>query len=136
VKGGENLQLLLILTSIGDRVSGQRHTPAALNSRYPLERRLGGPQLVWAQRLEKKFFSSAEDRTAFAQSFNLQSDTILTELHQLSDVVPYGNNTEYINERRLRRIADFSAIQKNREALLGDGKEVGLEVNSERLSIC
>jgi hypothetical protein len=32
------------LISALDRVSGQRHAPAALYPRYPLDRRLGGPQ--------------------------------------------------------------------------------------------
>jgi hypothetical protein len=49
-------------------VSGQRHAPAVLyyrgkEPRYPLDRRLGGPQLIWTQRLEKKLFSSAGDQT-------------------------------------------------------------------------
>jgi hypothetical protein len=40
-------------------VSGQRHAPAALCPRgkdplYPLDRRLGGPELVWTERLQKK----------------------------------------------------------------------------------
>jgi hypothetical protein len=30
--------------------------PAAVYPRYPLDRRLGGPQLVWTQRLEENFF--------------------------------------------------------------------------------
>jgi hypothetical protein len=34
--------------------------------RYPLGRRLGGPQdMVWTQRLEEKSFASAGDRTPF-----------------------------------------------------------------------
>jgi hypothetical protein len=43
-------------------VSGQRHAPAALyprgkDPRYPLDRRLGGPQKpVWTQRIEEKSF--------------------------------------------------------------------------------
>jgi hypothetical protein len=54
-------------------VSGQRHAPAAL---YPPERppvptvqEAGwASEPVWTQRLEKKLFSSADDRTSVFQS--------------------------------------------------------------------
>jgi hypothetical protein len=50
--GGEEVYLLLILdlgTKWGGGVSGEGHVPAALyplgkDPRYPLDRRLGGPQ--------------------------------------------------------------------------------------------
>jgi hypothetical protein len=46
-------------------VSDQRHAPAALypreNNRYPLDRRLGGPQSQSGLRLEEKSFASAGD---------------------------------------------------------------------------
>jgi hypothetical protein len=50
-----------------DGVSGQRlapgaHYPQEKDPRYPLYRRLGGPPLVWTQRLEEKAFTSAGDR--------------------------------------------------------------------------
>jgi hypothetical protein len=53
--------------------SDQRHAPAALyprgqDPRYPLDRKLGGLQLLWTQRLEEQFFASAVDRTAVVQS--------------------------------------------------------------------
>jgi hypothetical protein len=37
-------------TSALDGVSGQRHAPAALYHRYPLYRRLGGPQSWYGHR--------------------------------------------------------------------------------------
>jgi hypothetical protein len=51
-------------------VSGQHHAPAVLyprgkDPRYPLYRRLGGPQ---TQRLEEKSFAPAGDRTPIARS--------------------------------------------------------------------
>jgi hypothetical protein len=54
-------------------MSGLRHVSAALyrgkDPRYPLDRRLDGPQeLVWIQRLEEKSFSSAGDQTPVVQS--------------------------------------------------------------------
>jgi len=47
--GGEEVSSYSFLTSALDGVSGQRHAPAALyprgkDPRYPLDRRLGGPQ--------------------------------------------------------------------------------------------
>jgi hypothetical protein len=55
-------------------VSGQHHVPAALypwgkDLRYPLDRRLGGPQSpVWTQRLEEKSSASVGDRNPVVQS--------------------------------------------------------------------
>jgi hypothetical protein len=39
-----------------------RTLPLGKDLRYPLDRRLGGPQLVWTQRLEEKslFFSAGD----------------------------------------------------------------------------
>jgi hypothetical protein len=72
-KGEENWPVLIL--DLGTRwgVSGKRHILAALyppkkNLRYPLDRRLGGPQLVWTQRLEEKSFVCARDRTTVIQS--------------------------------------------------------------------
>jgi hypothetical protein len=53
-------------------VSGQYHASAALyprgkDPRYPLDRRLDGPQPVWTQGLEEKFSASVGDRTPVAQ---------------------------------------------------------------------
>jgi hypothetical protein len=42
--GGEEYSSYSFLTLAVDGVSGQRHAPAALYPRYPLYRRLGGPQ--------------------------------------------------------------------------------------------
>jgi hypothetical protein len=62
------------LTSALDGVSGQCHASAALypqgkDPRYPLDRRLGGPQeLVWKQGLEKKIFCLCRDRTPVIKS--------------------------------------------------------------------
>jgi hypothetical protein len=49
--------------------------------RYPLDRRLDGPQ-SWSGRrgYRKNSFASVGDRTAVARSFSLWSDTVLTEL--------------------------------------------------------
>jgi hypothetical protein len=49
-------------------VIGQRHTPVALcyqgkNPRYPLNRRLDGPQTWSGHRIDEKSFASAGDRT-------------------------------------------------------------------------
>jgi hypothetical protein len=55
-------------------VSGEHHAPAALyprgrDPRYPLDRRLGGPQSrVWTQGLEEKSSVSVGDRTPVVQS--------------------------------------------------------------------
>jgi hypothetical protein len=50
------------------RVSGQRHALAALYPRYPLDRRLGGPQNRSGRRgLEEKSFAPVEDRTPIVQ---------------------------------------------------------------------
>jgi hypothetical protein len=47
-------------------VSGQRHAPAALYPlRYPLDKRLGGPQSLSG--LEEKSFAPAGDRTPIIQ---------------------------------------------------------------------
>jgi hypothetical protein len=65
-------------------VSGQRHAPAeGKGPRYPLYRRLGGPQSRSGQRLQEKSFASAGDRTSIARSSSPQLDTILTELPRL-----------------------------------------------------
>jgi hypothetical protein len=42
------------LTSALDAVSGQRYAPAALYPRYPLDRRLGGPQSWSGHRGQRK----------------------------------------------------------------------------------
>jgi hypothetical protein len=60
-------------TTTLDGVSDQRHAPAALylhrkDLRYPTDRRLGGPELVWTQRLQENSFASAGDRTAVIHS--------------------------------------------------------------------
>jgi hypothetical protein len=54
-------------------VSGQHHASAALyrrgkDPRYPLEKRLSGPQSWSGYRLEENFFASAGDRTPVVQS--------------------------------------------------------------------
>jgi hypothetical protein len=54
-------------------MSGQRHASAALyprgkDSRYPLDRKLGGAsELLWTQRVEEKSFASAGDRNPVVQ---------------------------------------------------------------------
>jgi hypothetical protein len=54
-------------------VSGQRHASAALyprwkDPRYPLDRRLGGPQSrVWTQGLQEKSSAALGDRTPIVQ---------------------------------------------------------------------
>jgi hypothetical protein len=48
--------------------------------RYPLERRLGGPQSRSGQRPEEKFTASVRDQTLIAQLSDQRSDTTLTEL--------------------------------------------------------
>jgi hypothetical protein len=78
-------------------VSDQRQAPAASppprkDPRYPLYRRLGGPQPVSTQRLEENSFASAGDRISIAWTSSLWSGTILTELPQLlklKETVPY-----------------------------------------------
>jgi hypothetical protein len=60
------------LDSTLDGVSGQRYAPAALNPRgkdprCPLERRVAS-ELIWTQRLQKKFFPYAGDGTPVVQS--------------------------------------------------------------------
>jgi hypothetical protein len=42
--------------------------PTGKGHRYPLDRRLGGPQRCPGQRLEEKSFASARDRTVVVQS--------------------------------------------------------------------
>jgi hypothetical protein len=67
-------------------VSGQRHAPAALyprwkDPRYPMYRRLGGPQSRSGHRgYRKNPFSSAGYRTSITRSSSPQPDSILTEL--------------------------------------------------------
>jgi hypothetical protein len=57
------------LTSALDGVSGQRHAPAALYPRYPVDRRLcGGSELVQTQKLGDKSFASVGDLTPVVQS--------------------------------------------------------------------
>jgi hypothetical protein len=64
-------------------VSGQRHAPVALkprakDPRYPLYRRLGGPQSQSGHRgYTKILFASAGDRTSTARSSSPYSDTII-----------------------------------------------------------
>jgi hypothetical protein len=70
-------------------VSGQRHAQAALYSRgknaarYPLDRRLSGPQ-SWSKHwgYRKNPFPSAWDRTSIAPS--PWTETILAELHRFT----------------------------------------------------
>jgi hypothetical protein len=56
------------------RVSGQRHTPAALypwgkGPPVPIVQEAGwAPDLVWTQRLEEKSFTAAGDRSSIARS--------------------------------------------------------------------
>jgi hypothetical protein len=57
------------------RISGQRHAPADLYQRkgtpppVPLGQQAGeASELLWAQRLEGKYFHSAGDRTPVVQS--------------------------------------------------------------------
>jgi hypothetical protein len=74
--GGEEYNSYSFSTSALNGVSGQRHAPAALYSqgkdpRYPLYRRLGGPQSRSGHRgYRKNPFASAEDRTSIAGSFS------------------------------------------------------------------
>jgi hypothetical protein len=54
-------------------VSGQSHTTAAIyprekDPRYPLDKRLGGPQSRTGHRLEETSFAPARDRTSVVQS--------------------------------------------------------------------
>jgi hypothetical protein len=54
-------------------VSGQRHAPAALYPRdstpvHIVQEAGWAPQPVWTQRLEKKSFAPAGDRTSVVQS--------------------------------------------------------------------
>jgi hypothetical protein len=57
-----------------------RSLPPEKDLRYPLYRKLGGPQSRPGQRLEEKSFAPAGDRTSIALSSSPSSDTILTEL--------------------------------------------------------
>jgi hypothetical protein len=83
---GERYSSYSFLTSALDGVGGQRHAPAALyprrkDSRYPLYRRLGGPQSRSGHRGYRK--NPLPLPVIKSQSSSLQSDTILTELPQL-----------------------------------------------------
>jgi hypothetical protein len=49
-------------------VSGQSHATAAICPRYPLDKRLGGPQSRTGHRLEETSFAPARDRTSVVQS--------------------------------------------------------------------
>jgi hypothetical protein len=80
-QGGEGYISDSFLTSALDG-SGQRHAPAALYPQYPLNRRLGGPQLVLTQKLEEKSFASAEDGTPVVHAAFSQ-DTALNYTTQL-----------------------------------------------------
>jgi hypothetical protein len=77
-------------------VSGQRHAPAALyprgkDPRYPLDRRLGGPQSRSERRGQKK--NSLPLSRIEPWSFSPWSDTILTELPLL--ILVTGRSTAY-----------------------------------------
>jgi hypothetical protein len=73
-------------TSALDSVIGQLHASAALHPlgkdpRYPLYRRLGGPQIRSGHRgYRKNPFASAGDETSISRSSSQYPDTILTEL--------------------------------------------------------
>jgi hypothetical protein len=68
--GGEEYSSYSFLTLALDVVSGKRHAPAAFYPRYPLDKRLVGPQEpLWTQRLQEKSF--AGDRTLIAWSSSL-----------------------------------------------------------------
>jgi hypothetical protein len=81
------------MTSTLDGVSGQSHAPAApypqgMGPRYPLYRRLGGPQSQSEHRgYWKNPSTSAGDRTSIARYSSPYSDTILTELPRLPDEI-------------------------------------------------
>jgi hypothetical protein len=73
VGGGEDVYLLLILdlgTRWGEWSASRpgRALPPGKVPRYPLDRRLGGPESRSAHRLQEKSFSSADDRTPVVQS--------------------------------------------------------------------
>jgi hypothetical protein len=74
-------------------VSGKRHAPAVLlppgkGPAVPIVQEAGwAPEPVWTQRLEEKSVASTGDRTPIAQLSSLQSDTILTELPQLLQIL-------------------------------------------------
>jgi hypothetical protein len=82
-------------------VSGQRHAPAALypwgkNPRYPLNRRLGGPQSRSGRRGQKKNLplSGIEPRTSIARSSSPQSDTAWATAAPGADGQSWQLNTE------------------------------------------
>jgi hypothetical protein len=81
------------LTSALDGVRGQRHTPAApypqgKGTRYPLDRRLCGPELVWTQRLEETSFTTARDHPASQRSQKPVTDDIISQLDTTSRYLP------------------------------------------------
>jgi hypothetical protein len=74
------------------RVSSQHHAPAALYPRertpVPVVQEAGwAPEQVWTQRLEEKFFTSAEDRTLVAQSELSQHHTTYNSVSPHTEAV-------------------------------------------------
>jgi hypothetical protein len=81
----------LSLTSALEGVGGQRHAPAALpprKTRYPLYRRLGGPQGLsgWARKISSPNGIRSPDRPTRSEL-----------LYRLSYLCPYNNNNNNNN---------------------------------------
>jgi hypothetical protein len=98
-------------------LSGQCHAPAALyprerTRRYPLNRRLGGPQCRSGHRLQERSFASGGDRTPAVQSV-VRYSTILPELPQtVMGLYKSGNLQDYLRTinfwRKTLRCRTFS----------------------------
>jgi hypothetical protein len=100
--GGYSSYSLLASALDGDEWSASRTgraLPPAKDPRYPLDRRLGGPQLVWKQRLEEKFFSFAGHRAPVIQS----SQT----LYWLRYPAPSDKTRDNINDEAFRYVTMF-----------------------------
>jgi hypothetical protein len=109
------------------RVSGELHSPAALYARkvppVPIVQEAGwASERVWTQRLEKKPFSYAGDRTPFVQSVVVDC----TELHKLLNEVYLSNLSKYD-----RRLAYWNCM-KNKKSDANDASEC--EQQSEHAS--
>jgi hypothetical protein len=75
-----------------------RALPPGKDLRYPLDKRLGGPQeLDWTQRLEEKSFTSAGDRTLAVYSPFLVSNyrPVLLILFSHLHLILYKPNAPY-----------------------------------------
>jgi hypothetical protein len=133
--GGEEIQLLLIL-DLSNRWDDWsvprigRHLAPGKDPKYPLDRRLSGPQSRSGHMFEEKSAASAGNLTPFARSSTPKSDIIMIKQRRLLNVL-----TTFINYQvfGLLRGVLFQVI--NTSAMLLKRKFINVNIKASRFTL-